>query len=490
MKISIITVCLNSEKTIPYTLSSVLSQNYNNLEHIIIDGGSTDGTKKILNLYPFVKKKIFNIKEKGIYSAINYGIKKSSGDVICVLNSDDIFNSNNTVKTVVKEIKQNKKFDIFLGNVVFFNKSFHHITRYYPATDFKNSLLKYGMMPPHPACFIKKKIYEKYGLYNKDFKIASDFEIFLRFFYIHKIKFKKINILITRMKTGGISGRNILAYFISTREILKSFRINNIKNNIFSILIRIPYKIKQFFNYNTKNLNKDHNFFYSIFLKKILPTDFSIIKNIHELNFKKNFILSAMNLAFLGSYIKGDLKKSTVMINWPDGYFSKIFDINLKKIPGRDLIRKLKLPNNIKKIIVFGNLSKKSSAYLNKTYNLPIENRVLGYGEIKNIVKNVNLSIQKDQLVFITLPTPKQEIFAHFLSLKNKSFKIICIGGSIAIASGEEKVVPNYISYLEFLWRLRYETFRRIKRLLTTFYYYSYGSIFTKKLKELKIEYI
>jgi len=182
MKISIITVCLNSEKTIPYTLSSVLSQNYNNLEHIIIDGGSTDGTKKILNLYPFVKKKIFNIKEKGIYSAINYGIKKSSGDVICVLNSDDIFNSNNTVKTVVKEIKQNKKFDIFLGNVVFFNKSFHHITRYYPATDFKNSLLKYGMMPPHPACFIKKKIYEKYGLYNKDFKIASDFEIFLRFF--------------------------------------------------------------------------------------------------------------------------------------------------------------------------------------------------------------------------------------------------------------------------------------------------------------------
>jgi len=292
------------------------------------------------------------------------------------------------------------------------------------------------------------------------------------------------------MKTGGISGRNILAYFISTREILKSFRINNIKNNIFSILIRIPYKIKQFFNYNTKNLNKDHNFFYSIFLKKILPTDFSIIKNIHELNFKKNFILSAMNLAFLGSYIKGDLKKSTVMINWPDGYFSKIFDINLKKIPGRDLIRKLKLPNDIKKIIVFGNLSKKSSAYLNKTYNLPIENRVLGYGEIKNIVKNVNLSIQKDQLVFITLPTPKQEIFAHFLSLKNKSFKIICIGGSIAIASGEEKVVPNYISYLEFLWRLRYETFRRIKRLLTTFYYYSYGSIFTKKLKELKIEYI
>jgi len=490
MKISIITACLNSEKTIPYTLSSVLSQNYNNLEHIIIDGGSTDGTKKILNLYPFVKKKIFNIKKKGIYNAINYGIEKASGDIICILNSDDIFNSNNTINLVVKEINKNKKFDIFLGNVVFFNKSFHYITRYYPATNFKNRMLKYGMMPPHPACFIKKKIYEKYGLYQKDFKIASDFEIFLRFFYIHKIKFKKINILTTRMKTGGISGKNILAYFMSTKEILKSFKMNNIKNNIFSILIRIPYKIKQFFNYDTKTLNKDHNFFYSFFLKKILPVDFSIIKNIQQLNFKKNFILSAMNLAFLGSYIKGDLKGNNNMINWPDGYFSKIFDINLKKFPGRDLIKKLKLPNNIKKIIVFGNLTKKSSEYLNKLYNLPIENRVLGYGVMKDIVKNVNLLINKYQLVFITLPTPKQEMFADLLSSKNKNFKIVCIGGSIAIASGEEKVVPKYLSYFEFLWRLRYETFRRIKRLLTTFYYYSYGTIFTKKLKELKIEYI
>ena len=93
-------------------------------------------------------------------------------------------------------------------------------------------------------------------------------------------------------------------------------------------------------------------------------------------------------------------------------------------------------------------------------------------------------------MIFITLPTPKQEIFANFLVSKNKNFKIICIGGSIAIASGEEKEVPKIIFYLEFLWRLRYETLRRLIRLLSTFYYYSYGSLFTKKIKNLKIEYI
>jgi glycosyltransferase involved in cell wall biosynthesis len=247
MKISVVTVCLNSEKTIPYTLNSVIEQNYNNLEHIIVDGGSTDRTKKILKLYPFTNKKIFNLKKRGLYNALNFGIKKATGDVIGILNSDDIFNSNNTIKLIAASIKKNKKFKIFLGDVVFFNKSFSNITRYYPASDFKNTLLKYGMMPPHPACFIKKEIYEKYGVYNKDFKIASDFEIFLRFFYIHKQKFKKIKILVTRMKTGGISGKNVYAYILSTLEIFKSFKINNMKNSFVSVLIRIPYKIKQFF---------------------------------------------------------------------------------------------------------------------------------------------------------------------------------------------------------------------------------------------------
>ena len=104
-------------------------------------------------------------------------------------------------------------------------------------------------------------------------------------------------------------------------------------------------------------------------------------------------------------------------------------------------------------------------------------------------LKKINFKSSKNDLIFITLPTPKQEIIAHYISKKLKYFKIICIGGSIAIASGEEKVVPKILSNFEFVWRLRYETLRRTKRLLTTFFYYLYGRFFNKKIKNLKIIY-
>jgi glycosyltransferase involved in cell wall biosynthesis len=490
MKITIITVCLNSEKTIPYTLNSVLTQTYKNIEHIIVDGGSTDNTKKILNKYPNIKKKIFYTKKIGIYEAINIGIKKSTGDVISILNSDDILNSINTISNAVQIIKKNKIYNIFLGNVVFFKDNFHKITRHYSVNNFQINQFKFGMMPPHPGSFFRREVYAKYGLYKKNFKIAADFEIFLRLLLIKKIKYKKINLLVTRMKTGGISGKNIYAYVISTVEILKSFRMNNLKNNFFNIISRIPLKISQFLIFNVKMLNKDFQYVYSNFLRKTIKPDFKIIKNIQNLNFKKNFFLSAMNLAFLGGYIKGEIKKNDSMINWPDGYFSKTLDINLKKTPGRDIVKKIKINKLIKKIIVFGYISNNSLLYLKKIYKLPLENRILGYGNINDIIKNVNCKLKKNELIFITLPTPKQEIFAAHLISKNKNYKIICIGGSIAIASGDEREVPRNFLYFEFLWRLRYETFRRLKRLIITFIYYSYGNLFTKKLKELKIEYI
>ena len=279
MKITIITVCLNSEKTIPYTLNSVLTQTYKNIEHIIVDGGSTDNTKKLLNKYPNIKKKIFYTKKRGIYEAINIAIKKSTGDVISILNSDDILNSTNTISKAVKIIKENKIYNIFLGDVVFFKDNFHKVTRYYSSSNFKVNQFKYGMMPPHPGSFIKREIYAKYGLYKKDFKIAADFEIFLRLLFIKKNKYKKINLLVTRMKTGGISGKNIYAYIISTIEILRSFKINNLKNNYFNIVTRVPLKISQFLNFSAKMLNKDFKYIYSRFLRETIKPDFKVIKN-------------------------------------------------------------------------------------------------------------------------------------------------------------------------------------------------------------------
>jgi len=491
MKISILTVCLNSELTILHTLNSVLAQSYKNIEHIIVDGGSTDKTLEFIKDYNFRNKILIHQTKKGIYNAMNLGIKKSTGDYICILNADDIFNSNVTIEKVVKKIIKNDECSIFLGNVVFFDgENFKKINRNYSAKNFNKNLLKFGIMPPHPGSFIKKEIYLKYGMYEESYKIAADFEFFLRIFYKNNNHFKKLNFLITRMKTGGISGKDIFSYFFSTIEIVKSFKKNKIKYNIFLILLRFPIKVLQFINFDSKKLNKSFKLILGNFFNQRYKYDFNLLANIKSLNQKKNFILSAMNLAFLGSYSRGDIKQNNYLINWPDGIFSSFIEKKVKKIPGRDLLKNIQIYNGIKKILVLGNLSLLGKNYLKKKFNLPVIHRQLPFGNIKFIIKNLNVDLKKNELLLITLPTPKQEIIANHLAEKNKHFKIICIGGSVAIASGEEKQVPSSISHFEFLWRLRYDTIRRLNRLLTTFYYFLKGYFFTKKLKNLRINLI
>ena len=154
MKISIITVTLNSEITISDTLNSILSQNYKNIEHIIVDGGSTDNTLKILKKYPLKIKKIF-IKKKNLVSINRLTMQlKSSGKYICILNSDDIFHSNNTIDNLVKRMSKSKKIDIFLGNVAYFEGSnYYKVNRYYSAKNFSRWKMKFGLMPPHSIIY-------------------------------------------------------------------------------------------------------------------------------------------------------------------------------------------------------------------------------------------------------------------------------------------------------------------------------------------------
>jgi hypothetical protein len=244
----------------------------------------------------------------------------------------------------------------------------------------------------------------------------------------------------------------------------------------------------QFINFNTNELNKSYNFIYTDFLKKFEKPKLKIIQTSEKLFLNRNFILSALNLAFLGNYVKGKIIINDNLICWPDGYFAKIVDSTLYKVPGRHLINSLNIPKNIKEILVLGNLSIKSKNYLKKKFKRQITHINLAYGNIEKIKKDKTIIIKKNQLIFITLPTPKQEIFAQYLTKKNQNFKIICIGGSIAIASGEEKPVPTFINYFEFLWRLRYEPFRRIIRLFDTFRYFIYGKFFIHKLEFKKIE--
>ena len=485
IKISIITTCFNSDKAIAYCLHSVFSQTYNNIEHILIDGGSKDSTLEILKKHKIKNKKIIIAEDTSIYGAINLGINKSSGDYILVLNSDDILNSKYTIENLIKIIKKNKAL-IYLGDVIYFNKtSFNKAIRYYSAEKFKIWQFIFGNMPPHPGAVIHKSIAKKV-LYSDKYKIASDFNFFLETLYVKKITYKYINILITRMRTGGISGKNLLAHFTSTSEIYNSLKSHNIKANY--LLINLRYIIKSFqFFFMKLRLNK-----YKIdkYYKKLIVYDFNILNNIKLLNFKKNFVLSALNLAWLGSYSNNEVKTYKNLIHWPDGIFASKISPLLKKIPGREILRNIVLPKEIKKIVVFGELPLISYNYLEQNFKLKICNINLPYGNIKKIIKNITYKIKKNEIILITLPTPKQEQIAEYLMSNNKNYKIICIGGSVNIISGYEKAVPEQIYMFEFIWRLRYETLRRLKRLIVTFFYYYRALYYTRKFNNLSYQII
>ena len=483
MKISIITVTYNSQLTIRDTINSVAGQTHKNIEHIIVDGGSNDGTKKILNKYK--KNKVFYKPGMGIYEAINYGIKHSSGKFISILNSDDFYNSPDTIKTIVKILKKDSKIKIFLGDVVYFNNSeYYNPVRSYSAKNFKPWHMIFGLMPPHPSSIISKSIYDKYGGYYEKFKIASDFDFFLRVIYINKLKFKKINHTIVRMRSGGVSDKGIQSYIKNTKEVYQSFLNNKVNRSLILIILRFIFKINQLFIINKKKLNKGFKIFKITFDKKILlANNFKIVTKYNNILHKKKIILSAMNLAFLGYFSVGKLYPHKNLYSWVDGVWAEKLT-NTPKTPGRDLIDNLKIPKEIKTLLVVGNMSDHSKKYLLKKYNRKIINIKLPYGNIESIIKT-KIEIPKNSLILITLPTPKQEQLAYHIAKKNKKFRIICIGASIALSSGEEIKVPDFLNRVEFLWRLKNDTRRRVIRLFESFFYYIKGKYKNKKISKI-----
>jgi len=487
MKISIITICLNSEKTILSTLYSVINQKYKEIEHIIVDGGSTDKTISLIKKNK-LKKTIFIKKKSNIYEALNIGIAKATGKWILILHSNDVLNDSYLIKNVISKLKNESQ--IYYGDVVYYSQQNHKkIVRNYSFPKYEKSKINLGLIPPHTGCFISKKNYKIVGKYDESYKIAGDFDFFARAIKNNNIKFKYINFIISRMQTGGLSGLNLKSYITSTKEILKSLRNNKIKSNLLFVLSRIPAKIYQFFFLKIKKNNYQFSFRSINDPRNYHLPYFDLVNNIKNIDLNKNFILSALNLAFLGSFVKKEITYNKDLVLWPDGIFSKSIANNIKKIPGRELLKKIILPDTIKKIFVLGNLSPLGESFLRNSYKKKIFHKVLPYGNSENILKELkNFKIAKDWLIFITIPTPKQEQIAFELAKKNKHFKIICIGGSIGMVSGSEKIVPEIIANFEFLWRLRYETIRRAVRLLSTFYYYIKGRYLGNDIKNIRID--
>lgn len=245
--ISIITVVLNKKDTIEETIKSVLSQSYKNIEYVIIDGGSTDGTLKIIEKYKEKISEFISEKDKGVYDAMNKGIKLASGDIVGLLNADDFYASNGVIEKIVRVFEE-KNVECVWGDLVYVDaKNTDKVIRYWKSSEYQEGKFKKGWMPPHPAFFVRKQVYEKYGNFNLDFPIAADYEIMLRFLEGFRVKSCHIPQVLVKMRVGGQSSKNLLNIIKANIECYRAWKINGLKVNFLRIFLKPLSKITQYF---------------------------------------------------------------------------------------------------------------------------------------------------------------------------------------------------------------------------------------------------
>lgn len=249
MKISIITVSYNSSDTIIDTLESVLSQTYKDIEYIIIDGESKDDTLNIIKSYEDKfngRIRIISEPDKGIYDAMNKGIKMATGEVVGILNSDDIYSNENIVDMIVNKFKSENTDSVY-GDLVYVNyDDTSKIIRNWRSRQYEDGLFKMGWHPAHPTFFVKKNIYDKYGVFNLKYSIAADYEIMLRFLEKYKIKSTYVPEVFVRMRMGGESNQNIRNIIKANIECYKSWQENGLSVSIITIFRKLLSKVLQY----------------------------------------------------------------------------------------------------------------------------------------------------------------------------------------------------------------------------------------------------
>jgi len=248
MKISIITVCWNSEKYLKTAIESILDQTYKDIEYIIVDGGSSDGTLDIIKHYEPLfngRMKWISEKDNGIYDAMNKGIKMCSGEIIGLLNSDDFYTSNASLKKIVESFEEKRVDAVYADLYYVKEENTDKIVRKWKTGDKKDFLS--GWHPAHPTFFVKKSVYDQLGLFDLKYRIAADFEIMLRFLEHAKISSYYLPEFILKMRLGGESNRSFSNIKKGKEEILHAFRKHDIEVPFYYPYKRWMAKIYQYF---------------------------------------------------------------------------------------------------------------------------------------------------------------------------------------------------------------------------------------------------
>ena len=247
MKISIITTTYNSAATIKDTLQSVNEQTYHNIEHIIVDGASKDNTLDIVRGYGERVSKTISEPDKGIYDAMNKGIRAATGDIIGILNSDDFFASFDVISKIVSEFENNPTLEGVYTNLYYVKQEAPQtIVRHWISEPFREKSFFKGWHPPHPTLYLRRNVYDKYGLFDINFSLAADFELMLRLFERYKIKTKHLPITTIRMRLGGATSKNWQNIKKQNVECVEAFKVNQFKPPMLYTIYRLFPKLLQY----------------------------------------------------------------------------------------------------------------------------------------------------------------------------------------------------------------------------------------------------
>lgn len=245
MKVSLITCTRNSAATIADTLASVRMQRYPHIEHIIVDGLSTDDTLHIVCANkPAHRQVVISEADCGIYDAMNKGIRMATGDIVGIINSDDFYHWPDVIERVVEAFADGQVQAVF-GDVRFVRSTNPERTvRYYSSRRFTPALFRWGFMPAHPTFFTYKRHFDAFGYYKTDYRIAADYELLIRFLYTQRLPYKYLPFDFMKMRTGGVSTASPRSTLILNREIIRACRENGIRTN--GLMIGLKYFIKVF----------------------------------------------------------------------------------------------------------------------------------------------------------------------------------------------------------------------------------------------------
>ncbi len=245
MKVSIITPTFNSSKTIKDCIDSIKIQSYPLIEHIVVDGGSTDNTIELVKKHGINDTKLISEKDNGIYDALNKGIKKAAGDIVGILHSDDFYAYKDVIKDIV-EVFTKEKIDSCYTDLCYVSAlDTKRIKRYWKAGAFDRKSFRFGWMPPHPTFFVKKTIYYQHGFFDLSYNIAADYELMIRFLYKNQISTFYLPKVIINMRAGGKSNRNLKNILIKMYQDYKIIRKHGL-GNIDVLFFKNIRKITQF----------------------------------------------------------------------------------------------------------------------------------------------------------------------------------------------------------------------------------------------------